>query len=355
MFVKELGRFDPVKGAWRERPAVDMRFFVDSRCKSRECQQFGRFESFIKRGVPNGKAQTIEFDSDEGRALWKQLLAATSDPPAGAKAPPRKLGLPLALFSKNIEEESETYARIERRLVPVGDEVMFQMGSWDPTAEICDNEQDDDGDGQVDCRDDQCTEQLVCRPEKARELRAFIMSECPFGVQVVDAMREVLDNFGRDRSKIDFRVEFVGQVAENGDLSTMHGESELQENIREACAQHHYAKNYQFLDYVWCRNKNIRSSDWEECATGGIKADVIRRCSEGEEGRRLMTESFNLANSLGFRGSPSWLLNNNIQIKARSPEDIKSEFCERNPTPGCENTLTKQTKQKRGGGGGSCG
>lgn len=356
-FVKVVGRFSPTKGEWLERPEVPIQLFVDSRCETRECKSVGRFESFIKRQVPRAKISRVEYDSDEGRALWKQVSDNRPEAPANAKRPQRPLGLPMALFGSSIELEAETFSRLERRFEKIGDEYMFQLGPWDPTAEICDNETDDDGDGQVDCRDDQCSEQMVCRPEKARELRAFVMSQCPYGVQVLNAMEEVLDNFGRDRNKIDFRIEFVGRVSDDGELSTMHGEAELNENLREICAQQHYPENYAFMDYVLCRNKNIRSNEWEQCATGPIKADVIRQCSEGEEGRRLLRESFELANSLGFRGSPSWLLNNRHTIRSRDPESIKTEYCEHNELPECSNTLTKAQPRRgrRGGGGGSCG
>jgi predicted DsbA family dithiol-disulfide isomerase len=359
VYIQVLGRFDPTKGEWLERPEVPVRFFVDARCKSRECEMIDRFESFIKRQVPKAQVSRVEYTSTEGKALWKTVKAAAGKAPEKAGRPQRELGLPLALFGEAITLEEEAFSRLERRFQKVGDEYMFQLGSWDPTAEICDNESDDDGDGQADCQDSDCREQMVCRPEKARELRAFVMSECPYGIQVLNAMEEVLENFGRDRSKLDFRVEFVGQVRPDGELSTMHGQSELDENIREACAQKHYAKNYKFMDYVLCRNKNIRSDAWQECATDGIEANVIERCVESGEGNRLMKTSFELANSLGFRGSPSWLLNNKLSINARDPESIKTAFCEHNEQPECSNTLTKTAPSRGGGGGGggggSCG
>jgi hypothetical protein len=362
MFVQVVGRFDPTQGEWLERPEVPIRFFVDSRCETRECQGAARFEDFIKRQIPNAKIARVEYDTDEGRALWKSVAASRSDEPADAKRPRPPLGLPLALFGESITQEEETFSRLERRFEKIGDDYMFQLGPWDPTAEICDNEVDDNGNGLVDCRDPGCREQMVCRPEKARELSVFVMSMCGYGVKVLDAMEEVLDNFGRDRSKIDFRIEFIGQIGEDGELSSMQGEPEINEDLRQICAQQHYPNNYAFMDYVLCRNKNIRSTEWEQCATGPIKADVIRQCSEGDEGRRLLRESFELADSLGFRGSPSWLLNNRHPMNGREPEAIKTDFCERNELPECSNTLTKsQPRGGRPGGGhnhgpgGSCG
>ncbi len=358
LFVQTVGRFDPAAGSWVERPEVPIQFLVDGRCESRECKGASRFEAFIKRQVPRAKISTIDWGDEGGPALWKRVAAAMEDVPAAKRRP---MGLPLAVFGQSIELEQEAFGRLERRFVKMGDQYMFQLGRWDPTAEICDNETDDDGNGQADCDDSHCAEQMVCRPEKARELRAFVMSQCPYGLTVLNAMEEVLDNFGRDRSKINFRVEFVGQVKNGGELSTMHGEAELAENMREACAQEHYPRNYAFMDYILCRNKNIRSNEWRECVQEGMDAAVIERCAEGDEGRSLMTKSFNLAKSLGFTGSPSWLLNNRHSIRARDAETIKTEFCARNEQGECSNTLTKAAPRKRGGGarpgggGGSCG
>ena len=359
MYIEQVGRFDPVKGEWLERPEVPLRFLVDERCKSRECESLPRFESFIKRQVPNVKVSQIEYTSDEGRALYAQLVKAWADSPPepGPRGRTQPLGLPMAFFGKSIEAEDEAFSRLERRFRKLDDQYLFQLGAWDPTAEICDNETDDDGDRQVDCSDSDCEGQIVCRDEEPRKMQAFVMSQCPYGVRVLDAMREVIENFGRDQNKIAFRMEFIGDVGEDGSLSSMHGQPEVDENLREICAQHHYAKNYRFMDYVWCRNKNIRSAEWEECATDGIDAAVIRECSEGDEGQQLLRTSYELAKTLGMRGSPSWLLNNRYEMNGRTPDDIKSAFCERNEQPECSNTLTKEAPnpQKRGGGGGSCG
>lgn len=340
MYHWTLGRFDPVSGAWAPHPEVPIRFLVDSRCETRECKALSRFESFIQRQVPGARMTTIDYESDEGRALWKRVLPAFESRDDSTNRFLGDPGLPMALFSKTIELEGEAYNRLSRRFVPVGDELAFQLGPWDPEGEICDNDGDDDGDRRIDCRDPDCREAMSCRPAKARKLRAFVMSQCPHGIKVLNAMDVVLDHFGRNRRKIDFRMEFVGQVGDDGELSSMHGPDELEEDLREICAQHHYGRNYLFMDYVLCRNRTVRSTEWERCASGPIKADVLRRCSEGAEGRRLLRASFELADDLGFRGSPSWLMNNQIQISARDPQSILDEYCRENQLAECESSLT---------------
>jgi hypothetical protein len=153
-------------------------------------------------------------------------------------------------------------------------------------------------------------------------------------------MGAVLEHFGRDRRKVDFRLEFVGQVRDDGELSSMHGARELEEDLRQVCAQRHYGKNYLFMDYVLCRNKTVQSTEWERCVHSPMKVDVIRRCSEGAEGQRLLRKSFELADDLGFRGSPSWLMNNNMEISGRDPQSILDTYCGENQLPECTTALT---------------
>lgn len=333
-YVKSIGRFDPLEGSWIERPTVGIRYLIDSRCKTRECESVSRFETFIKRQVPGSTAVTFDYVTPDGTALWRFLK---SQPRPGAH---RDLGLPIALFSKEIELEDEAFARLKKRLVEMGDGYLFQLGAWNPEQEICDNRIDDDNDHMADCEDPECLEQMSCRIEKSRELRVFVMSHCPFAIKVLDAMEEVLDNFGHDRSKIDFRVEFVGELRD-GELHSMRGEEEVAEDLRQICAQHHYGDRYQFMDYILCRNKNMASREWEVCATGAIRADVIRECAEGSLGRQLLLESFELSKALGFTGSPSWLLGNRYSMQGRDPETIKNEFCAHNELPECSRLLTK--------------
>ncbi len=354
LFVERVGRFDPVKGACVPRPEVPVRFLTDERCETRDCGSLGRFEAFIKRQVPRAKITTIDYGSPEGRTLWQKLSATWNDaPPQVPRLRDMPLGLPVALFGKSIEQEEDAFSRLERRFRVVGNEYAYQLGEWDPTAEICDNRRDDDRDRRVDCRDPDCRGTKVCRPVRPRRLHVFVMSQCPYGVQVLNAMEEVLDNFGRNRNRIDFRIEFIGEVGDDGELSSMHGQAEVEEDLRMVCAQHYYRRRFAFMDYVLCRNQNIRSYDWEQCATGPIKADVIRRCAEGEEGRRLLRRSFELAQRLDIDGSPTWMLNNRYDMRARTPEDIKNEYCERNQLPECRNTLSKERNARpRSSGGG---
>lgn len=331
-YVHDIGRFDPTLGTWSELPTVEVTVLNDRRCKSRECGATERFESFVRRSISKVQVTNVDYDSPEGRALWQRLKAHRA---ASASPPERELGLPLATYSKGVEQYPEFFNRLRRRLVEAEEGYYFQLGPWNPEAEVCDNGVDDDGDRRVDCHDSDCQSTLGCRPEKSKQLRLFIMAHCPYSLKVINAMGSVLQHFDRNRGAIDFRLDFVGQVGDDGQLSSMHGTDELEEDLRLICVQRHYPQSYQFMDYVLCRAQDVRSDQWQQCVRSPLDVDVIRQCAQGPEGQRLLRQSFQNAKALGFRGTPSWLLNNRLVMEGREPEAIVQEYCAENPEPEC--------------------
>src|SRR6185436_10150069 len=135
-------------------------------------------------------------------------------------------------------------------------------GKFDPTAEICDNKTDDDADGKVDCADDGCSQQLVCRSEKKQTLEMFVMSQCPYGAKAMIAAGEVAAHFGKD---VKFEVHFIGD-GDASSLSSMHGPAEVAEDIREICAINKFPKDHQGLKYLACRSKDYKNEAWQPCA-----------------------------------------------------------------------------------------
>jgi len=226
-----------------------------------------------------------------------------------------------------------------RALQPVGAYRSLAVGGqWNPA---CANEKG--------CELEQCKNSLSCRKEAPNKLELFVMSQCPYGTQALNSMKEVLDAF---ENKIDFQVHYIGNGTKDA-LTSMHGPGEVDEDIRELCAMKHYPKNYKWMDYVLCRNKDIRSPDWQKCATKetGVDAKVIEKCV-ASDGKELLEASFKVAAGLGIGASPSWVANGKNQFSAAGAESIKQSFCGFNKgIKGCEKTLSSATPGAPAGGG----
>lgn len=316
-----------------EPKVVNLTILTDKRCE--QCNP-DRTVSSLKRFFPGLKEKVVDYSTEEGKKLYKTLSEKN-----------HKL-LPVFLFANNVAED-EGYARVKRYLVDFDkDSKVLRLGAkFDPTAEICDNKIDDDNNGKIDCKDEGCKDKLVCRTEKKNTLDVFVMSQCPYGVKALNSMKEVLDNFGND---IDFNVHFIANETAPGKFSALHGQPEVDENIRELCAIKHYNKNYKYMDYILCRNKNIRSNEWKSCAVNGIKASVIEKCSTGAEGKKLLSEDIKIANGLGIGASPTWLANNKFKFSGIAAEAIKQNVCKHNPgKKGCDKKLKSNVSAPKGG------
>jgi protein-disulfide isomerase len=315
-----------------EPKKIDMTVLSDARCK--DCAP-ERIVGQLKNMFPGLQPKTIDYGTPEGKALYAKIAEK------GVKLLPAFLMAPVVT-------EDPGFSQVQRFVQDVGEYKALQIGAkFDPTAEICDNTVDDDGNGKVDCDDPACGGKVVCRKEIKNQLEVFVMSQCPFGVKALNAMKEVLDAFGK---KIDFKIHFIADETAPGQFKALHGQPEVDENIRELCAIKYYPKDYKYMDYILCRNQDIKSTEWQKCATGGIDAKVIEKCFSGDEGKKLHSEDIKAAKDLGIGASPTWLANNKFQFSGIAPEQIKTNFCSYNKdAKGCEKTLTSDVKGPAGG------
>lgn len=307
-----------------EPKAVDMTVLTDARCK--DCAP-DRIVNQLKSVFPKLNAKTLDYGTPEGKQLYDSLKDK------GVKL------LPTFLFAPNVKDD-EGFAQIEKFVVEAGTYKMLRIGAkFDPTAEICDNGKDDDGNGKSDCEDDNCKNKPVCRKEEPKKLDLFIMSQCPYGVMAGNAMKEVLDAFDK---KINFNIHFIADETAPGKFNSLHGQPEVDEDIRELCAIKLAPKDYKYMDYILCRNKDIRSDKWEDCAKEA-KIDVakLKKCATTDEGTKLLSENIKLAKDLEIGGSPTWLANNKNQFSGIAAEQIKTSFCQFNKdVKGCEKKLS---------------
>jgi 2-hydroxychromene-2-carboxylate isomerase len=321
-------------------PVVNAIFFSDLRCA--KCDIHG-LEARLRSDLGGLKVKNVDYMTDEGKALYADLQ----------KARPGFKFLPTILLDKSVEKDEEGYATLKNYLHPLGDWLEVGLnGQFDPTAEICDNKVDDDGNGKVDCDDDACKQAMACRPERPKTMELFVMSQCPYGAKALIATNDVVEHFGKD---INVEVHFIGNGTE-ANLSSMHGQGEVDEDIREICARDHYKANHQFLKYMACRSKNPRSPDWQSCAKeAGMDEAVIQKCFDGE-GKKLLAEDFKLAQSLQIGGSPTFISNGRRQFNAIEAGALQKQFCQDNPSlEQCKNAVTVADPAAAAAPAGSCG
>ncbi|MFH1511582.1 MAG: hypothetical protein ABIF10_07880 [Candidatus Woesearchaeota archaeon] len=328
-------KFEDAPAACSDIPApkeVSMIVLNDKRCE--ECD-VSSVVAQLKSIFPGLKTEELDHSDAQGKKLYDELELTF---------------LPALLFDSSVKD-ADGYANVQRYLEQKGDYLSLRIGaSFDPAAEICDNNIDDTGNGMVDCDDETCKGKLICRPEIKNKLDVFVMSQCPFGVQALNAMQEVLDTFS---GNIDFSVHYIADKNADGSFNSLHGQPEVDENIRELCAMKYYPNDYKYMDYVWCRNKAITSADWESCAKdNGMSVAMIKACAEGDEGKKLLAEDLLLAKDLEISASPTFLANNKQEFGGIDAETVKAGFCKANEgLDGCDKTLTGATAAPAG----SCG
>lgn len=308
------------KCEYKDPSRVDLIVLNDERCS--ECSVASEITDSLKEIFKGLVVKEVDYSSEEGRNLYNNIPG---------------LKLPAFLFSSNVSG-GEGYSNVQRYLSAAGDYGLLAVGStFDPTKEICDNNVDDNKNGKIDCSDSDCSNDLVCRSEIKNRVDVFVMSDCPYGVQAENSMKEVLNNFG---NKIVFNINYIATDNGNGTFSSLHGEYEAQEDIRQLCVKKYYPAK--LMDYIWCRNEQgVQAGDWTTCATNnGIVSKTIETCTNGE-GKGLLSANIKVAEGLGISASPTWLINNKYQASGIDAESIKKVICQYNSgLVGCENTLT---------------
>lgn len=189
--------------------------------------------------------------------------------------------------------------------------------------------------------EDICTlsESLVCEDVEKVDtpnFKLFYMSYCPHGQSAFKSVAQVAKLFG-DKAEIEphfviyenYRGGGDDYCIDNGNLCSMHGIAELNEDIREACV-YKYDKS-KFWDYTVCvmdscSLQNVNTC-WETCADKySIDKSKIKTCLS-EEGVSLMTAEKALDAKYGASGSPTIILNEASYSGGRSPEEIKQSIC----------------------------
>jgi predicted DsbA family dithiol-disulfide isomerase len=171
--------------------------------------------------------------------------------------------------------------------------------------------------------------------EGTADVNFYVMSQCPYGVQVEDAIAPVLEELG---DSVNFRLDFIAQEAAGGRFNSLHGEPEVIGDKIQLCVQEHYPE--ELIGFVTCQNKDYQDlvGSIGKCADDvGIDADTIKDCYQGEEGTSLLSESVKNSEAVNAQGSPTIYIGGKQYQSGRDAASFKRAICaELDSHPSCE-------------------
>lgn len=156
--------------------------------------------------------------------------------------------LPAVLLnSKSWESQFDNYLKETKAK-------LYSLELWakfDPYAEICTNNVDDNWDNLIDCLDPTCSKEFKCAPKVDKPLaELYVMSYCPYWLQAEKWYLEVMSKLWK---VADVKIKFVQYV--------MHWQKEADENVKQHCIQEE--QNDKYITYLKCfLDKEWK---WEEC------------------------------------------------------------------------------------------
>jgi hypothetical protein len=209
-----------------------------------------------------------------------------------------------------------------------GDLSSFRLlnAHFDPRAEICDNGMDDTGNGKVDCADPSCKEKPVCRPEIKQRLDVFMLGSCAIAGGAMGSVERLHE----EMKGLKLGIHFIA-FRKDGKILGMRGPNEIAEAQIELCAMKHASREENGFSFSFCRASTGYKPGFEDCAQkAGIDMDLLVKCAQGEEGAAALSADMELAEKLGIRRSPSFLINNRFMYEG-SEENIRAAFCSHNP------------------------
>ncbi|MBU0461201.1 MAG: GILT family protein, partial [Nanoarchaeota archaeon] len=94
-------------------------------------------------------------------------------------------------------------------------------------------------------------QKAVTTPEGKVKVEFYVMSQCPYGTEVEDAIAPDMASMG---DAIDLHIDYIAQEVAPGQFMSLHGEPEVLGNIVQLCAKQYNPDKY--VDFIVCQNEN---------------------------------------------------------------------------------------------------
>jgi hypothetical protein len=174
-------------------------------------------------------------------------------------------------------------------------------------------------------------------------LTAFVVADCPFGLQMQRLFNKAIGELPEIASSLS--VKYIGSV-ENGKITSMHGDEEAQENLRQICLREEQSTLY--WPYVSCYMKAQGQSQSCLNSTGVDQISLGGCTSDAQRGLKYAKADFDAANKFGVTGSPTMILNDKQTVSefdfgGRIADAVKQIVCcgAKTKPAFCSKTLSK--------------
>ncbi|MCD6232817.1 hypothetical protein J7J81_00320 [bacterium] len=157
------------------------------------------------------------------------------------------------------------------------------------------------------------------------QLDAFVVSFCPFGLQMQRILAEVVKEIPSLEKNIEVR--YIGSISD-GKIASMHGEEEANENLRQICLREEQPKA--FFPYLSC---HIKKGDVDKCLKeAGVNESKLDACQKNpSRGLAYAQKDFDLDREYNISGSPTLVLNgervSEFDFGGRTAEAVKTLLC----------------------------
>lgn len=174
------------------------------------------------------------------------------------------------------------------------------------------------------------------------KLTAFVVSNCPYGLQMQRVFKNAMNEDPSLADKLD--IKYIGAI-ENGKITSMHGDEEAKENLRQICIREEQKDLY--WPYLSCY---MQAGKTDEClANVGVDQTMMNACTEDpKRGLAFAQKDFDLANKFKVSGSPTLLLNNKqivseFDFGGRVANSVKQLVCcgSKNQPESCSTEISK--------------
>jgi len=171
-------------------------------------------------------------------------------------------------------------------------------------------------------------QKLTCEDLKKSDepsLEAFVVSKCPFGLQMQRILNEIVKNMPSLANNI--KVRYIGSIQDNK-VTSMHGDPEAEENLRQICIREEQKDKY--WNYIAC---HIQKGEVDSCLAGAnINKVNLNNClTDATKGLNYAKEDFDSGVKYQVSGSPSLFLNgegvSEFDFGGRTAEAVKTVVC----------------------------